>query len=163
MAVTLREQSEVSPEELSGGPAGRRIRVARMLVTVPALFVAILPPIADLNATHVTNPLWPSHARLHTVWLVCSNSLIALIAVHVLWRRVREPDPGALRLAIVLVGAVLLGFFVAAAAQSVYGGALTDPNGVALKLGSLDANLAAFLACATSLAGALALAPKPAG
>jgi len=39
---------------------------------------------------------------------------------------------------------VLAGFFLATLVQSSYGGALTDPNGIALTLGPLDANLAVF-------------------
>ena len=124
-----------------------RIKIARLLVTIPAVFLAVVPPLVDLNATHALNPLWPGHARLHSVWLLATTSLIALMALVVLWRNF---NVSSVRLGALLVGAPLLGFFVAALTQSAYGGAFTDPNGVPFRLGPLDANLAVF-----SLWGAL--------
>lgn len=122
----------------------RRLKIARILVTIPAVFLAIGPPIADLNATHVANPLWPGHARLHTVWLVCTNSLVSVVALTLIWGKLWEPPRTPLLVACALVASVLLGFFVAAATQSVYGGALTDHNGIPFQIASLDANLVAF-------------------
>ena len=133
----------------------RRIRIARVLVTIPALFLAIAPPLADLNATHVGNPLWSAHARLHTVW-------VGLLALGILWRGAQQPARGAVLLASALVGAVLLGFFVAAATQSMYGGALTDPNGIPFQVGPLDANLAGFSVLAVLLAVAVGAVWRPA-
>jgi hypothetical protein len=143
----------------------RRLRVesiARLLVTLPALFLAFGPPLADLNSTHVTNPLWTSHARLHTVWLVCTNSLISLLALALLWHGSSQLQLRNLQLATTLVAAVLGGFFVAVATQPIYHGALTDPNGIPFKIGPLDANLAAFSVCALSLLVAIVLARRPA-
>jgi hypothetical protein len=123
----------------------------RYVLTAVALFLALGPPVADLNATHVANPLWTGHARLHTVWLISTNSLIALISLGLLWIRPITIDKA--RLAAGLIGAILVGFFVAGATQSLYGGAFTDPNGIDAMVGPLDANLAAF-----SLHGILVLA-----
>ena len=138
----------------------KRIKIARILVTMPALFLAIGPPLADFNATHATNPLWPGHARLHMVWLVCTNSLIALLALAVLWRAPQQPKSAPILLAAARVGAVLLGFFVAAATQGAYAGTLTDPNGIPFHIGPLDANLAAFSVCAALLAVGVVLGRK---
>lgn len=129
-----------------------RLSTARMLVTLPALFLALGPPVADLNATHVANPLWPGHARLHTMWLISSNSLVMIVALGLLWSG--PPVRRTVLLASALVGAVLLGFFIAAGTQSLYGGTLTDPNGIPFQVGPLDANLAGF----GFLAGVLAIA-----
>ena len=62
-------------------------KIGRLLITVVAVFLAVGPPMADLNASHVANPLWPGHARLHTVWLISTNSLVAMIALALLWLR----------------------------------------------------------------------------
>ncbi len=120
-------------------------KLARIILTIPAVFLAIVPPLVDLNETHVLNPLWIGHARLHTVWLLATNSLVSLTAIVILWRPILESLRLSVILAGVLVGSVLTGFFVAAATQSSYGGSLTDPNGVAITAGPLDANLATFL------------------
>ena len=62
-----------------------RLALARVLVTIPVVFIAVLPPLVDLNETHVFNPLWVGHARLHTVWLIASNSILSLMALWILW------------------------------------------------------------------------------
>ena len=120
------------------------IKIARILVTIPAVFLAIVPPIVDLTETHVLNPLWIGHARFHTVWLLATNSLVSLAALGVLW----WPSALSFRHAVLfgadLVCTVLSGFFVAAATQFAYDGSLTDPNGVAVAFGPVDANLATF-------------------
>ena len=140
----------------------RRSKIARGLVTIPAVFVALVPPLVDLNETHVLNPLWTGHARLHTVWLIATNSLVSLIALGLLWLEPARSYRGSLFLSAGLVGAVLFGFLVAAATQPVYGGALTDPNGVALTFGPLDANLAVFSTFFFFVLAAIGLARKPA-
>lgn len=136
----------------------KRIRIARGLVTATALFLAIVPPLADFNATHAANPSWPAHARLHTVWLVVTNSLLALLALGLLWRRPQQPTRAGVFLATALLGSVLLGFFLAAATQSAYGGAFTDPNGIPFRVGPLDANLVGFAVMALVLAAGVAAA-----
>jgi hypothetical protein len=139
-----------------------RTNIARILVTIPAFFLAIVPPLVDLSESHVLNPLWIGHARLHTVWLLATNSLVSLIALGVVWRPSALSTRHAVLFGAALVGAVLSGFFVAAATQSAYDGSLTDPNGVAAKVGPLDANLAMFSLLLCLLIVAVAMVRKPA-
>jgi len=136
-----------------------RLKLSRILVTIPALFIIVVPPLADLNESHVLNPLWIGHARLHTVWLLATNCLVSLIALRILWRA-SEPKRESIRMGAALVGSILIGFFVAAVTQSAYEGSLTDPNGIAITAGPIDANLAAFSALACLVAAALVLARK---
>lgn len=138
-----------------------RLRIARLLVTIAALFVAIVPPLADLNETHVFNPLWIGHARLHTVWLLSTNSLIATLALVVLWRKSERSRRDSILLAGALLGAILVGFFVAGATQSVYGGTFTDPNGIAMTAGPIDANAAAFSVMLVFVVTGVLLTRKP--
>ena len=140
----------------------RRLRIARILLSIPALHLVFVPPIADLNASHVLNPLWPGHARLHTVWLLTTTSLVAVVALWLLWRPVDGELRRAIRLAGTLVGAILAGFFVAGGTQALYDGSFTDPNGVGRTVGGLDANLAVFTLHFFLLAASLALARRPA-
>jgi hypothetical protein len=116
----------------------RRLRIARILLSIAALHLVFIPPIADLNASHVLNPLWPGHARLHTVWLITTNSLIAMASLWLLWRPPQGELQKAIRLAGTLVGAILIGFFVAGSTQGLYGGALTDVDDPGRKIVGLD-------------------------
>jgi hypothetical protein len=121
-----------------------RVRLARLVITVPAFFFIVGPPIADFNASHVANPLWPGHARLHTVWLIGTNALIGGFALAILWGRAGAVSRTRLLSAAALVASVLLGFLVAGATRSLYGGTFSDANGAAPQIGPLDANLAVF-------------------
>jgi len=121
----------------------RELKVARILVTIPAVFLVVGPPVADLNESHLLNPQWIGHARLHTAWLISTNALVCLVALLILWRRKASPIVDSVRLGAGLVACVLGGFFVATATQSLYGGSLSDP-GVAVGIAGFDANLVVF-------------------
>jgi len=132
-----------------------RLRLARWLVSIPAFFVMVVPPSVDWGTSHLMNPLWPPHARMHTAWLLVTNSMVMAMALFLIWR---QRDTRNLLLGAALAAAPLLGFFVAAATRASYGGAFTDPNGVAVTAGPLDANLVAFSLCLASLCAGVVMA-----
>jgi hypothetical protein len=139
----------------------RQLTIARYLVTLPAVFLALGPPIIDLSESHILNPLWTAHARLHTVWLISTNALVSLVALSLMWRPGQASHRNSVLLAAMLVGAVLSGFFIASVTQSLYGGSFSDPNGVAITVGPFDANLAVFsLLFILVVAGALLARPS---
>ncbi len=119
-------------------------KLPRLLVTIPAAFVAIMPPLADLNDSHVFNALWPGHARLHTAWLISANSLLSLFASWTMWRGPRAGTTEGVRTSGTIMAAILGGFMVAAVTKSFYGGAFADANGIQPVGDAIDANLLAF-------------------
>lgn len=119
--------------------AGSRLHlIGRILMTAATLMYGLAPPLVDFTTTHVLNPDWTSHARLHTVWLIVTSSALAAFALYLLWFR-----PGSRSMVLILGLSVLGGFFVSAASAPLYGGALHDEGGVPLMLG-MDANLFSF-------------------
>ena len=119
-------------------------KLPRLLVTIPAVFVAILPPLADLNDSHLFNSLWPGHARLHTAWLISANSLLSLFVLWTMWRGPRAGTIEGVRTGGTIMAAILGGFMVAAVTKSFYGGTFADANGIQPVGGAIDANLLAF-------------------
>src|SRR5215831_10560792 len=102
--------------------------LARVLLTIVTAGYALAPLIADLNATHATNPLWTPHARFHVVWQVLSYSGFGLIALGLIW----IPGPHAtarLYLASGFAAVVLFAFFITFANVRLFGGAHYDVNG----------------------------------
>ncbi len=134
------------------------LSTARILLTIPALFLALVPPLVDFTPTHVLNPLWSPHARLHTVWLLGTNALVCIVALGLLWRPVDARARERVLLAAGLIGSVLAGFFIAAATHPLYGGALTDVNGVEGTVAGLDLNLITFSVLGLDVAAAAFLA-----
>ncbi len=83
----------------------------------------------DLNRTHVTNPLWPRHARFHLVWQAISYALLSVLEIALILA------PGPFREQRFYLGAILasmpmLSFLVAFLLRRLYGGALSDPSGI---------------------------------
>lgn len=95
---------------------------AKLCVTFGVLVYALLIPWLEINASHVFNPGWPPHARLHEVWQLSSNMMIGAVALWLAWRR------GEVRLAGVLNIAVMGGVLVAHVLAPGYGGSILSGN-----------------------------------
>ena len=113
-------------------------KVAKMLITIATLIYGIVPVIADVNHTHIMHSDWPAHARFHTVWLITTNSTIALMALYQLWARCNYVLSALLGLV------VMFGFWMAAITKDLYEGAFVDVGGVEVSIAGIDANAAAF-------------------
>jgi hypothetical protein len=101
---------------------------SQILLTLVTAGYGIGLVIADVNKTHVTNPLWTPHARFHVVWQIASYSGFALIAWTLIW----SPGPYLTqRLCLVCGFAVCIigGFLVAYLTMPRYQGSNHDLNG----------------------------------
>ena len=130
----------------------RTVMLGRIIMTIATLMYGIIPPLVDLTETHVFHPDWTPHARMHMVWLLGTNSTIAMVALYFLWLHKSSFTLGV-RLAGVLGLCVYGGFMLSASTISLYGGSLSDAAGVPPVMG-MDANIFAFsLAFLLLLAG----------
>jgi hypothetical protein len=98
----------------------------RVLMSFGTAIPGFVPLIVDLTPTHVLNPAWPAHARLHEVWLLATGTMLALVALYFIWFYRDRPRFG-IAVAGVLMSILLGGFFIATATASLYGGVLVDP------------------------------------
>ena len=111
---------------------------SRILITLATLLYGIAPLFADLNATHVLNPEWTPHSRVHMVWLLGTNSCIAAVALWLLWFRAQ------LVLSAILGFCVMAGFWIAVATSDLYGGALSSVRGIDSKILGIEGNAFVF-------------------
>ncbi len=116
----------------------------RILMTMATLMYGLVPPFVDLSQTHVFHPEWAAHSRMHMVWLLGTNSTLAVVALYFLWLH-KENCFFGITLAGVLGSCVYGGFMLSAATLTLYGGALSDEGGVPPVFG-LDANIVGFSA-----------------
>ena len=124
----------------------------KVLITLATLVYGIVPAIADLNETHLLNPDWSAHARLHGAWFLAFAAGMALIGLFILWRRDQLLLP-------ILIGLLFAaGFWVAVVTAPFYGGALVDENGIEAVVLGLDANVFTFSVLTTVLLFTLAYA-----
>tara|TARA_B100000497_G_C7669631_1_gene404026 strand:+ start:521 stop:925 length:405 start_codon:yes stop_codon:yes gene_type:complete len=82
-----------------------------------ALICAGLGPLSiDVGITHLLNPDWDAHARVHEVWRLSTNSFIAFIGLYLIWIMQKE------LLAALLSLCLLLGFWVSVFLMPFYDG-----------------------------------------
>ena len=119
------------------------LRVSRILITIATLVYGVIPVLVDLTETHVFHPDWTPHARFHMVWLLSTNSILAVLALYLMW--ISKYDAVIrIRAAGVIGLCVLGGFFVSTLTKNLYGGLLVDPVGGVPPIMGLDANLVVF-------------------
>ena len=76
----------------------------------------ILPILVDVNTSHLLNPDWDSHARVHEAWRLSTNFLVFSLGIFLLWSKNKEILAGLVSLCI------HLGFVIAAILMPLYGG-----------------------------------------
>ncbi len=102
---------------------------ARVLLSIFCVSQGLAKVAIDSNKTHATNPDWPGHARFHLVWQTCTDSLLAVIELYLLWM------PAAISRNRIYVVALLAavspaGFLIAWITRRWFAGTLSDPNGI---------------------------------
>jgi len=103
---------------------------AKILLTVVTLGYSLIQALADFNKTHAITSKWLPPARYHVVWQVMSYICMALIALYLIWGSADAVGLAGLWLAAGLAASAYIGFFAAALAKPLYGGAQYDANGV---------------------------------
>ncbi|MEO0525479.1 MAG: DUF6640 family protein [Pseudomonadota bacterium] len=123
-------------------------------VSAITVFYGLVPAIADLNETHLFNPLWSEHARLHGAWFLAFAAGIAMIALFLIWAR----DDVFLPITFGLM--FVAGFWVATIFAPLYGAALVDENGYVQTVFGIESNMFLFSVVGGLLLIALGVAAR---
>lgn len=123
----------------------------RILVTIGIVLYALAVPILEINDTHVFNPEWAPHARLHEVWQLVTNTAFGLLSLWLTWFRSEVKMPAA------ITCLVTGGFLAAYLLRDGYGGSMVLSNGAEKTLLGLNLGVVAFtLAIALAVLALLA-------
>ncbi len=101
----------------------RNVLFKKVAVTFAIVLYAVVVPFLEINDTHVFNPDWTPHVRIHEVWQLITNSSIGLFCFWLLWRKNEINLPALLSL--LVMGGFLLAFIL----QSSYGGSMKYLDG----------------------------------
>ena len=93
--------------------------MGKYITTLCLIVGGMAPVIVDIGPSHLFNPDWDAHARVHEVWRLSTNFLIFGLGIYLLWMKKNEVLSAFLSLCI------HLGFVFSAATMSLYGGAAT--------------------------------------
>jgi hypothetical protein len=136
----------------------RQSLTSPFILTVCVLPFGLLTPILEIGPTHVFNPDWPGHARLHEVWQLMTHSTFALLCVWLAWwgRNIRL----AALIALIVSG----GFLAAYALNPLYDGTMKHSDGSELTLGGINVAVAIMVLATFGQAGVLAaVVRRPSG
>lgn len=125
-------------------------KFAAILVSISALVSGIIIPILELNETHLFNPDWQAHARLHEAWQLMTNSSLSALSVYLIWSG-RAP-----RLAITLSLIISLPFLLAFAAAPIYGGSMLHSDGTQMAVWGMNLGVLAAMVLSALLMLSLA-------
>ncbi|MEE9363709.1 MAG: hypothetical protein V3U92_14005 [Cellulophaga sp.] len=92
--------------------------IKKIAITFSVILYAIVVPFLDINETHVFNPDWTPHARIHEVWQLVTNSSIGVLCLWLVWYK-KEVRLSTL-LSLIVMGGFLLAFFL----KDGYGGSM---------------------------------------
>ena len=90
--------------------------MGKYVTTMCLIIGGIVPIIVDTSSSHLFNPDWDAHARVHEAWRLSTNFLIFSLGIYLLWVKKNEVLSALLSLCI------HLGFVFAAVTMSSYGG-----------------------------------------
>ena len=116
--------------------------------------VAVLTPILEIGPTHVFNPDWPGHARVHEVWQLITNALLAGFAI---WFAVSRRDMKVASLLGLLVNSA---FLVAVLMAPLYDGTMRHSDGTELAIGGVNLAVAVMVLATIGLLGLYAAARR---
>jgi hypothetical protein len=115
------------------------LRLLLHLALTLGAFGLIAPAFRDSGASHLQNPHWHPHAKLHMMWFLAGGFFSGLVHLYLIWIR-RRNDYGLI-LSWQLCN--LLGFWTAALSAPLYRGAVVDPM-YHLQIVGISENLVAF-------------------
>lgn len=107
-------------------------RLTLISVALHAVVFALLIPVLEANSSHLTNALWPSHARLHEAWQLLTNAGIAVLALYLVISR----KSAGTALALCLITGV--SFLVAWATGGSYGGSMLHTDGTQMAVAGIN-------------------------
>jgi hypothetical protein len=97
--------------------------IKKIAIIFSVFLYAIVVPFLDINETHVWNPDWTPHARIHEVWQLISNSSIGVVCLWLVWYK-KEVLLSSL-LSLIVTGGFLLAFLL----KDGYGGSMKYLDG----------------------------------
>ncbi len=118
--------------------------IQKLLVTFCIGLYAIGVPILEINASHVFNPFWPPHARIHEVWQLLTNSALGVLCLWWIWAEKKIVRSAIVSL--IVTGGFLLAFMI----KDLYGGSMRFMDGsektvLDINIGVLGFGLAVLL------------------
>ena len=121
----------------------------KSIITFSVILYAIVVPFLEINDSHVFNPDWIPHVRIHEVWQLITNSAIGILCLWLVW--VKRETQFSTILSLLITGGFLLAYIL----QDLYGGSMEYLDGsektlLGVNIGVLGFGIAFILLLATT-------------
>ncbi len=121
-------------------------------ITLSVILFAIVVPILEINATHVFNPNWTPHSKIHEVWQLFTNSSIGILCLWLVWIK------NDTKISSILCTMVMGGFLLSFGLKEFYGGSMKYLDGsektlLGINIGVLGFGIAFILMLIVSFIG----------
>lgn len=110
----------------------------KFAVTFSVALYAVAVPVLEINNTHVFNPDWTPHVRIHEVWQLLTNSSIGMLCLWLVWLK-NETKMSSI-LSLLVTGGFLLAFSM----QDLYGGSMKYLDGTEKTLFGINIGVVGF-------------------
>ena len=109
--------------------------IPRLLTSLCLILAGIGPLLLDMGDTHLFNPDWDEHSRVHEVWRLATNFMIAFLGLYLIWKKNMHAIASLLSLC------MILGFMFSIITMPLYNGLAVgigidelDPFGIPLNI-----------------------------
>ena len=110
----------------------------KFAITFSVILYAFAVPYLEINDTHVFNPDWTPHVRIHEVWQLLTNSGIGILCLWLVWKKNEILLPTILSM--LITGGFLIAFFI----KDAYGGSMRYLDGSEKTLLGINIGLLGF-------------------
>jgi len=110
----------------------------KFATTFSVILYAVGVPYLEINDTHVFNPDWTPHVRIHEVWQLITNSSIGVLCLWLTWKK--KEYLISILLSMFITGGFLLAFSI----KGLYGGSMKYLDGSEKTLLGFNIGVLAF-------------------
>jgi len=114
------------------------MNMQKFSITFSVILYAIVVPFLEINDSHVFNPDWTPHVRIHEVWQLITNSSIGILCLWLVW--VKNETKISTILSLLITGGFLLAYIL----QDFYGGSMKYLDGSEKTLLGLNIGVLGF-------------------
>ena len=93
----------------------------------------------DIGDTHLFNPDWDEHSRVHEVWRLATNIMIAFLGLYLIWKKNMHSIASLLSLC------MILGFMISVITMPFYNGLAVGIGVDELRPFNIPLNILSFI------------------
>jgi hypothetical protein len=113
--------------------------IPKLLTSLCLILAGMGPLLLDIGDTHLFNPNWDEHSRVHEVWRLATNFMIAFLGLYLIWNK------NMLSIASLLSLCMILGFMISVITMPLYNGLAVGVGIEELRLFAIPLNILSFL------------------